>query len=280
MRKLGIVKFVEFATLVEANASDLPLRFNEFAVIKGDATRFKRGNGSSFGDGSKFSQLPWSVSEGILSMTPFTTYAANATATLTAAQLANKYITSTSVAAVSLTLPTATLLATLLGAVKGTVFEFEIDNSAGANIVTVILGAGMTKAADSGPLTVAAGAIATFKLAFTSSTTAQLTRNGRGTAPAWYSPIAVQQALSGAGAINLTSFYTEVTTTAANALTLADSTITGQVKKIKMIVDGGDGTLTLTGYTSITFNDAGDYVVLQWNGSAWVAIENSGCTIV
>ena len=87
---------------------------------------------------------------------------------------------------------------------------------------------------------------------------------------------AAQQALSGAGAVNVTTFYTAVTTTGANALTLANGTFAGQLKKIKMIVDGGDGTLTptaLTGGTTITFADAGDYVLLLWDGDSWVPVE-------
>ena len=52
------------------------------------------------------------------------------------------------------------------------------------------------------------------------------------------------QSLSGAGAVDLTNLITEITTTGADALTLADGTTSGQVKIINMIVDGGDGTLT------------------------------------
>lgn len=87
---------------------------------------------------------------------------------------------------------------------------------------------------------------------------------------------AAQQALSGAGAINVTTTVTKWTTTAADAGTLADGVILGQIKKIQLIVDGGDGTLTpvnLAGGTTITFADAGDFAVLQWNGADWVAIE-------
>ena len=73
--------------------------------------------------------------------------AVNATATATAAQVATGYITSTSAAAVALTLPTATALATQLGAVQGTVFDLYIDNTAGANTVTVTAGSGMTASA-------------------------------------------------------------------------------------------------------------------------------------
>lgn len=89
-------------------------------------------------------------------------------------------------------------------------------------------------------------------------------------------PIAVAQELTGAGAVNVTTFYTKITTTGANAYTLADGVVKGQLKKIHMIVDAGDGTLTpvnLTGGTTITFADAGDFAILAWSGTSWTAIE-------
>lgn len=90
-------------------------------------------------------------------------------------------------------------------------------------------------------------------------------------------PIATQQSLSGAGAINITSYHTKWTTTGVNAGSLADGVVKGQLKKITMIVDGGDGTLTptnLSGATTISFQDVGDYVILYFNGTAWVVIES------
>jgi hypothetical protein len=89
---------------------------------------------------------------------------------------------------------------------------------------------------------------------------------------------AVQQSLSGAGAINVTSYFTAWTTTAAQAGTLANGTFVGQRKKIQLVVDGGDGTLTptsLAGGTTITFSNAGDYVILRWSGTAWAVIERA-----
>ena len=89
------------------------------------------------------------------------------------------------------------------------------------------------------------------------------------------------QSLSGAGAVNLTDLITEVTTTGANALTLANGS-SGQVKIITMIADGGDGTLTpttLAGGTTITFNDVGDGVVLVYGTAGWVVVGNNGATI-
>ena len=90
------------------------------------------------------------------------------------------------------------------------------------------------------------------------------------------------QSLSGAGAVNLTDTVTEVTSTGTDALTLANGTV-GQVKVITMIVDGGDATLTPTtfaGGSTITFNDAGDSVILVYNTTVgWVAVANQGATI-
>lgn len=89
-------------------------------------------------------------------------------------------------------------------------------------------------------------------------------------------PAAAAQSLSGAGAVNITTWLTKWTTTGSNAATLADSTCVGQIKKIQMIVDAGDGVLTpsnLASGTTITFADVGDYAILMWNGTDWVAIE-------
>ena len=90
------------------------------------------------------------------------------------------------------------------------------------------------------------------------------------------------QSLSGAGAVDVTNTVTEITSTGADALTLANGTV-GQVKVITMIVDGGDATLTPTtfaGGSTITFNDAGDSVILVYNTTVgWVAVANQGATV-
>lgn len=91
-------------------------------------------------------------------------------------------------------------------------------------------------------------------------------------------PIAAAQALSGAGAVNVTTFLTNFTSTgAAQALTLANGVRVGQLKKIKHIVDGGSGVLTptsLSGGTTITFTSVGEFALLAWNGTAWVMIDS------
>ena len=90
------------------------------------------------------------------------------------------------------------------------------------------------------------------------------------------------QTLSGAGAIDLVTGVTEVTTTAADALTLANGTV-GQIKIIVMKADGGDGTITpvtFAGGTTITMNDVGDSVMLTYATTiGWVLVANNGCTI-
>ena len=90
------------------------------------------------------------------------------------------------------------------------------------------------------------------------------------------------QALSGAGAVDVTSMITQVTTTGADALTLANGA-NGQMKIITMVADGGDGTLTPATFangTTITFNDVGDSVLLVYNTTGgWAAVSNVGCTI-
>ena len=90
------------------------------------------------------------------------------------------------------------------------------------------------------------------------------------------------QTLSGAGAIDVVTGVTEVTTTAADALTLANGTV-GQIKIIVMKADGGDGTITpvtFAGGSTITMNDVGDSVMLTYATTiGWVLVANNGCTI-
>ena len=90
------------------------------------------------------------------------------------------------------------------------------------------------------------------------------------------------QALTGAGAINLTDTVTEVTSTGTDALTLADG-VAGQVKIITMVVDGGNATLTPTTFHdggSILFDAVGESVLLVYHGTiGWKAVSVSGATI-
>lgn len=103
---------------------------------------------------------------------------------------------------------------------------------------------------------------------------------------AGFFPITAQNNIAAAagGAIAVTNYLTTINTDAGgDAFTLANGAQIGQLKKILLVVDGGgDAVITpvsLTGGTTITMNDAADYVILIWTGTAWVAIENSGSTI-
>ena len=106
--------------------------------------------------------------------------AINATATATAAAVATGRITSTSAAATTITLPTGTLLGAALGAAAGTVFDLIIDNTAGANTVTIAVAvngilsaaAAAGSSANFGLLTVPSGVTGTarFTIVFSSAT--------------------------------------------------------------------------------------------------------------
>jgi hypothetical protein len=90
---------------------------------------------------------------------------------------------------------------------------------------------------------------------------------------------ATNQALSGAGAVNITDMLTSLTTTgAAQALTLADGVV-GQIKIIAHVVDGGSAVLTPTtksGFTTITFTAVGESAMLIYTVSGWVIVSLRG----
>jgi hypothetical protein len=81
-----------------------------------------------------------------------------------------------------------------------------------------------------------------------------------------------QQAINANGAISLTSFNTMITSvgTTGQAFTLADGSTVGQIKRIQLIVDGGDATVTFNTNATVVFADVGDVVELIWNGVDWL----------
>ena len=93
------------------------------------------------------------------------------------------------------------------------------------------------------------------------------------------------QALSGPGAVNVTTLTTAFTSTGAgDALTLADG-VAGQLKAIVYVAEaaGGDtGVLTPANFgngTTITFNAVGESVLLQFLGTDWWIVSNNGATV-
>jgi hypothetical protein len=123
------------------------------------------------------------VFEGPLQVNHVDVSIANATATINGNFLSTGYITSTSAAPTNITLPTATDLAGAIGATAGTVFDFIVDNSAGASTVTLVLNTGITVITPvitgGATLTIStANAVGLFRLVFTSATAAKLFRIG------------------------------------------------------------------------------------------------------
>lgn len=88
------------------------------------------------------------------------------------------------------------------------------------------------------------------------------------------------QALSGAGAVNVTSRTTLFTSTAGNnALTLANGTKTGQRKTLHHTVDGGGGTLTPAtpgNFATAVVTVLHDWVECEWSGAAWNVVAWGG----
>ena len=93
------------------------------------------------------------------------------------------------------------------------------------------------------------------------------------------------QALSGPGAVNVTTLTTAFTSTGTgDALTLADG-VAGQLKAIVYVAEtaGADtAVLTPTNFgngTTITFNAVGESVLLQFLGTDWWIVSNNGATV-
>lgn len=91
--------------------------------------------------------------------------------------------------------------------------------------------------------------------------------------------ILANQALSGAGAVGVTTTLTSLTTTgAAQALTLANGTV-GQLKTIVHVVDGGSAVLTPTtkiGFSTITFTAVGESATLVYTAAGWAIVALNG----
>jgi hypothetical protein len=132
----------------------------------------------------------------------------------------------------------------------------------------------------SGPVTSTAGFIGNISGTVTGNVTGDVTGNVTGDLTGRvFGTVGTR---SGAGAVPITSGTVRLTTTAADALTLANGA-NGQLLTIVMVVDGGDGTLTpttKTGYTTITFGDVGDSVTLQYFTTlGWMIVSNYGATV-
>lgn len=125
----------------------------------------------------------------------------------------------------------------------------------------------------SGPVTSTNGFIGTVTGNITGNVTGNVTGDLTGRV---FGTVATR---SGAGAIPITAGTVRLTTTGADALTLANGA-NGQLLTIVMVADGGDGTLTpttKTGFTTLTFGDVGDSVTLQYFTTlGWMIVSNNG----
>jgi hypothetical protein len=116
-------------------------------------------------------------------------------------------------------------------------------------------------------------------IVYSSSTTGGLGTNVTNTLVPIYLCAAQQTIAAGnPGAINVTSHYTDIAVDAdGDAFTLADGATVGQIKKIMLSATaGGTGVVTskFTGAaTTLTFTNAGEYAILQWDGTDWIALE-------
>jgi hypothetical protein len=82
------------------------------------------------------------------------------------------------------------------------------------------------------------------------------------------------ESITGPGAISIDTLSTEITTTGADAFSLADGTI-GQMKHIVLLAHGGDATVqpdTFANGTAVTLNAANDCVTLLYTTNGWMII--------
>ena len=88
--------------------------------------------------------------------------------------------------------------------------------------------------------------------------------------------------LTGAGAVSVTTAVTYLATTGADAITLAAAQIS-QLKMISVASTNNTATLNSAGYeegwTNITFDAVGEWVILRYNGRAWRVVASYGATI-
>jgi hypothetical protein len=97
------------------------------------------------------------------------------------------------------------------------------------------------------------------------------------------------QVLSGNGAVGAVSSILPITTIANTGTANTTATLAAgaeeRVKTIAFVADGGfDAVVTVTnpawgGAGTITMNDVGDSVTLQYLNALWVVTSNNGCTL-
>ncbi len=214
---------------------------------------------------------------------------AGTTGTLSVARGGTGVTTSTGTGSVVLStnpaLSSPTLTTPVLGAATATsINKLAITAPATGSTLTIADGKGLTV---SNSLTLAGTDGVTITFPATSDVMARTDAAQSFTGAQTFAGPVIEavQALSGAGAVNITQPVTKFTSTATgNALTLADG-VEGQLKTIVYVAEaaGADtGVLTPTNLgagTTITFTNVGDACVLQFLGTDWWAISLRGATL-
>jgi hypothetical protein len=189
------------------------------------------------------------------------------------------------VLATSPTLTTPTFVSPTLGAALATSLNNVAITTPGSP-ATFTLGSGKTFAVNHS-LTLAGTDATTMTFPATNATIARTDAAQTFTGTQTFSgpTVGTAQALSGAGAVNITQMITKFTSTATgNALTLADG-VEGQIKIIVYVAEaaGADtGILTPTNLgagTTITFTSVGNACVLRFLNTDWWVVSNYGCTV-
>ncbi len=101
--------------------------------------------------------------------------------------------------------------------------------------------------------------------------------------PTWLAFDSAAQALTATGDVTVTEATTTIATTAATTHGLVNGS-TGQIKVITCTANVGGAVLTpttLNGYSTITFNAAGDTVVLMFLDAiaGWTVLSNFDCVL-
>lgn len=90
-------------------------------------------------------------------------------------------------------------------------------------------------------------------------------------------PAGFQSFTAASGAISTEVSCTNIAAASAATVTLADGQIGGQFKRVSMVADNGDVTLTIadpaTSQNTVTFADVGDTVELVWTANGWVVFD-------
>lgn len=93
-------------------------------------------------------------------------------------------------------------------------------------------------------------------------------------APFIYGAASIDIAAGTGGAISLLSYKNTINSDGGgDALTLASGLCVGQLKYILFVTDGGGSAVVTAAFpganNTLTFNDAGEFALLQWDGTDW-----------